>query len=188
MDLSRHSSPYKSSNETPTTPLIIDSPKRLSTHSITSKQVSADFEMLSPKLSASPRRRSKSDERLSSSLDDIFDKPLSTATEMERNLVRAIITALESNKPHLWNGVVSILDSFFNSRELLQGRPQIKFYIARVLEQLARFSTPEEQDFVEPLRNALIRTFPMVNVNTMTYCHINSLLFYQILLVLFNDI
>ena len=165
MDSSRHSSPYKSVNESPTTPLILDSPNRLSTHSI--KQVSADFEMLSPKLSVSPRRRSKSDERLSSSLDDIFDKPLSAATEMERNLVRAIITALESNKPHKWNVVVSLLDSFFNSRELLQGRPQIKYYIARVLEQLAQFSTPEEQAFVEPLRNALIRTFPMVN--TMTY-------------------
>lgn len=165
MDLSRQSSSYKSVNESPTTSLILDSPKRLSTHSI--KQVSADFEMLSPKVSVSPRRRSKSDERLSSSLDDIFDKPLSAATEMERNLVRAIITALESNKVHQWNGVVSILDSFFNSRELLQGRPQIKYYIARVLERLARFSSPEEQEFVEPLRNALIRTFPMVNI--MTY-------------------
>lgn len=160
MDLSRHSSPSKSINESPVTSLDLSISKRISPRS--TKECSDDFEMASLKHSTSPRRRSKSDERLSSSLNDIFDKPSSTATEMERNLVRAIITALENNNPHLWNEVVSMLDSFFNSRELLQGRPQIKYYIARVLERLTRFSTPEEQEFVEPLRNALIRTFPMV--------------------------
>lgn len=155
----QESTPSKSLNDSPITPILFDIPKRTSSHSL---KFSVDFEMPTPKQSISPRRRSKSDERAPSSLNDIFDKPLSTATEMEGNLVRAIITALEYNKPRLWNGVVSLLDSFFNSRELLQGRPQIKYYIARVLERLSHLSNPEDQEFVEPLRNALIRTFPMV--------------------------